>query len=122
MAAGKSILILDDSEVVLEVARRYLTDAGYGVLTATNISEFDQIQKESNPDLILLDVQMPELNGDDIGNVLRNVRGIKVPIILFSTLEESELSRRAADAELDGWVSKNQGLDALVETVGKFLT
>ncbi len=116
-AAQKSVLILDDSEVVLDIARKYLQDAGYFVSTALTLAEFDRHKATREPDLILLDVQMPELEGDDLGRRLRNERGVKAPILLFSTLEDDELRKRAAAAGLDGYVSKNAGLDVLVAEV-----
>lgn len=118
---SKTILILDDSEVVLDVSRKYLEDAGYTVLTASTIDEFEELHKTNTPDLILLDVQMPELFGDDIGLVLRTVRGVDAPIVLFSTLEDQELEQRAREAQLDGFISKNAGLDGLVDAVLKYL-
>lgn len=113
----KNVLILDDSEVVLDIARKYLQDAGYFVSTALSLAEFDRHQATRPPDLILLDVQMPELDGDDLGRRLRLERGVTAPIVLFSTLDESELAARAEAAGLDGFVSKNAGLEAMVAEV-----
>ncbi len=117
----KSVLILDDSEVVLDIARKYLQDAGYFVSTALTLAEFDRHKAAREPDLILLDVQMPELEGDDLGRRLRNERGVTAPILLFSTLEDEELRDRAASAGLDGYVSKNAGLDVMVAEVQAIL-
>lgn len=117
----KSVLILDDSEVVLDIARKYLQDAGYFVSTALTLAEFDRHKAAREPDLILLDVQMPELEGDDLGRRLRNERGVTAPILLFSTLEDEELRDRAAAAGLDGYVSKNAGLDVMVAEVQAIL-
>ena len=44
--------------------------------------------KRERPDLILLDVQMPEAYGDDVANVLRGLRNVTVPVLLFSILDE----------------------------------
>lgn len=117
----QNVLILDDSEVVLDIARKYLQDAGYVVSTALSLAEFDRHKANREPDLILLDVQMPELEGDDLGRTLRRERGVKVPILLFSTLEDEALRDRANAAGLDGFVSKNAGLEALVAEVQSML-
>ena len=119
--AQKSVLILDDSEVVLEIARKFLQDAGFFVSTALTLDEFDRHKATREPDIILLDVQMPELAGDDLGRTLRSERGVTAPILLFSTLEDDELRTRAAAAGLDGFVSKNAGLDVLVAEVQALL-
>jgi two-component system KDP operon response regulator KdpE len=119
--AQKSVLILDDSEVVLEIARKFLQDAGFFVSTALTLDEVDRHKATREPDIILLDVQMPELAGDDLGRKLRSERGVTAPILLFSTLEDDELRTRAAAAGLDGFVSKNAGLDVLVAEVQALL-
>jgi len=66
-------------------------------------------------------VQMPEIYGSDVGLVLRKVRDVKAPIVLFSSLPDEELARRTAEAGLDAWVSKAAGVDALVSCVQKLL-
>lgn len=118
----KNVLILDDSDVVLDIARKYLQDAGYFVSTALTLAEFDRHVAARAPDLILLDVQMPELEGDDLGKTLRSERGVSAPILLFSTLEDEELRTRAAAAGLNGYVSKNAGLEVLVAEVHAILS
>ena len=117
----QNVLILDDSEVVLEIARKYLQDAGYFVSTALTLDEFDRHKSTRAPDLILLDVQMPELDGDDLGRRLRQERGVTAPILLYSTLADDDLEARARAAGLDGYVSKNAGLGALVARVQSIL-
>jgi DNA-binding NarL/FixJ family response regulator len=64
---------------------------------------------------------MPELDGDHLGRILRTERGVTAPILLFSTLGDDELRERAAAAGLDGFVSKNAGLDVLVAEVDAIL-
>ena len=118
----KNVLILDDSEVVLDIARKYLQDAGYFVSTALSLAEFDRHKATREPDLILLDVQMPELEGDDLGRTLRAERGVTAPILLFSTLSDEELRERADAAGLSGFVSKNDGLEAMVAEVQSLLS
>jgi DNA-binding response OmpR family regulator len=101
--------------------RAVLEDAGYAVLTAANLTELEAARARSAPDLFVLDVQMPEAFGDDVGQILRNVRRVDVPILLFSALEEPALRDRATDAELDGYVSKSAGIAALLARVQEIL-
>ena len=117
----KQILIMDDSALVLEMTRQALVAAGYDVICARDLAELDAHRASATPDLILLDVQMPEAFGDDIGMVLRAGRGVRVPILLFSNLDEHELAERARGAEIDGYVSKHAGLPALIERVRELL-
>jgi DNA-binding response OmpR family regulator len=66
------------------------------------------------PDLVFMDVVLQEAFGDDLAMLLRGVRGFECPIMLLSSLPDHLLERRAADAELDGFVSKRSGLAAIV--------
>jgi DNA-binding response OmpR family regulator len=117
----KTVLILDDSPVALEVARLALEDAGFAVTTAVDLTSFEE-RATMGPDLILIDVQMPEAYGDDLASTLRGGRNVRVPILLFSNLAEPELARRAAEAEVDGWISKNAGVSELVRRVKEILS
>lgn len=117
----KSILLLDDSEIVRAAAVECLESAGYKV---TAVSTIDELEEDGDPraaDLILLDVQVEQLFGDDVGMVLRKVRGITRPIWLYSSKPVGELAERVAEAGLDGFISKNEGLDALVARVREIL-
>jgi CheY-like chemotaxis protein len=116
----KRILIIDDSPIILAAATHVLVQAGYEVETRNTVSELGE-KGASGFDLILMDVQMPELFGDDIAAVLRHERSIQTPIYLFSTLPVAELARRAADARIDGYISKDSGMKTLVSEVEKIL-
>jgi DNA-binding response OmpR family regulator len=118
---AKRILVLDDSPITLEVTQIALEEEGFDVATATDLDGFEQRRAERAPDLILVDVQMPEAFGDDVATTLRGARGVRTPIFLLSGLEDAELERRAAEAEVDGWISKNAGVDELVRRVRQIL-
>jgi DNA-binding response OmpR family regulator len=117
----KRILIVDDSPLMLDMAKEALELAGFTVFIAQNFKELAKFQDDRNLDLILMDVQMPELFGDDVAMVLREVRGVKAPIYLLSSLDANELSERASEAEIDGYICKRDGIDALVERVVEIL-
>ena len=87
-------------------------------MTATldNVAAFDTVQ-QAQPDLILLDINMPELFGDDVVAFFRGEWHIDAPIYLCSDIPEEELQARAASAGADGYICKGWGLDALVQRV-----
>jgi DNA-binding response OmpR family regulator len=118
---AKSILLLDDSEIVRAAAAACLERAGYAVTAVSTIDEFEEKVDPRQADLILLDVEVAQLFGDDVGMVLRKVRGITRPIWLYSSKPDSELAERVADAGLDGFISKSDGLEVLVERVRQIL-
>jgi CheY-like chemotaxis protein len=117
---GKRILIVDDSPIILAASRHALISAGYEVDTRGGVEELGQ-KPTDGFDLILMDVQMPELYGDDVANVLRNVRAVRTPIYLFSTLPDEELQERVTEARVDGFISKGKGTEHLVAEVSKIL-
>ncbi len=113
----KKILLMDDSPLFLEVTRAALESAGFEVVCATTLGELERVQEGRAPDLVLMDVQMPEAFGDDVALVLRSARGLTAPIHLLSSLDESELAERVRWAEIDGYISKTHGIEAVVERV-----
>ena len=64
--------------------------------------------------MILVDVQMPEAFGDDVVLALREGHGVRVPILLVSSLEESELASRTERARAAGYIQKKVGIGELV--------
>jgi DNA-binding response OmpR family regulator len=117
MNVAKKIAILDDSPLVLEVSKRALERAGFVVTTASNLTELERLLLVTAPDLVLLDVNLPGASGDEVAVVLRKVRGMTAPILLFSNRLGPDLARRAAQAGASGYVSKEEGVDALVRRV-----
>jgi len=117
----KRILLMDDSEIFLEVARRALEQAGYEVIVANDLESFQQARQQKPADLVLMDVQMPEAFGDDIAMTLRFAHDVDTPIYLLSSLNDNELAERANEAQIDGYISKNIGMDRIVEQVRRIL-
>ena len=117
---AKRILLVDDSPLIRESAARALDSAGFRV---TVRAAFDELIEHGIDgfDLILMDVHMPELYGDDVAFTLRGERGVTTPIYLFSSLEEPELAGLAADAGIDGYILKSAGLEELVTRVRDIL-
>lgn len=110
----KTILVFDDSPMILELTRAALEAAGFTVAVAEDLATFEQHRGSLDPDLILVDVQMPEAFGDDVVLTLREGHGVRVPILLVSSLEENELASRAARARAAGYIQKKAGMGELV--------
>ncbi len=120
-AARRKVLVFDDSPLVLEVTQLALEREGFDVQVAADLTAFEERRAAMAPDLILVDVQMPEAFGDDVATTLRGARGVAVPILLVSNLEDRELERRALASEADGWISKRAGVHELVRRVKELL-
>jgi len=115
------VLVIDDQEDVLELTARALERAGFTVAKASDLAALDRALEKSSPRVILMDVQMPELFGDEIAATLRHERGLEAKVVLLSSLDADYLERLARDAELDGWISKSEGVKHLVSRVRELL-
>jgi DNA-binding response OmpR family regulator len=116
VSRDKRILLVDDSPLIRLTVSTTLSAAGYDVTVREAHDEL--IEKGTDGyDLILMDVQMPELFGDDVAFTLRGERGVTTPIYLFSSVDESELAELTANAGVDGYIPKNLGMDELVARV-----
>jgi len=121
--AGKRVIVVDDSEVVLLMSSAALQSAGYQVKTLMRWEELDGALKDFRPDLILFDVNMPEMYGDFALMFFKEERDITdIPILLYSDIDVGELEQRAKDCGADGFVSKTWGVEKMVEVVGEHIS
>jgi two-component system cell cycle response regulator len=100
------ILILDDDRSVRQLLGRMIVDCGYEALVAANWPEALKLYREASPDLILLDVMMPGMDGYKVAKMLRNEGRGFVPIILLTALEDLESKRRGMAAGADDFLTK----------------
>ncbi|MEZ4402363.1 MAG: response regulator [Kofleriaceae bacterium] len=119
--ARATVLLIDDSAVVLAVVEAALEAAGYRVATAASFSVAEQILRKLKPDLVLTDVCLPDVEGDDVCARLKQRAGHLVPVVLMSNLPEVELARRAAAAKADAFLSKRHGPQHVVDVVDALL-
>ena len=117
----KRVLVVDDSPIVRSATRQALVDAGYEVETRKSFEDLEE-RGVAGFDLILMDVQMPQLFGDDVAMALRHHRKLATPIYLYSTLDAADLAERARNAGIDGYISKSAGMEALVSHVRRILS
>jgi DNA-binding response OmpR family regulator len=115
------IVLMDDSEIVLQATKATLELRGFDVRTASNLAELERALEGTRPALFVLDVNMPEMYGDDVARVLRHMRNLSVPVILFSDIDEAALSERGQDAGVQACVPKRLGLSGLVNEVERVL-
>jgi CheY-like chemotaxis protein len=119
--AKRTILVLDDSPLALAVTRAALESAGFTVVIAEDLTAFERERARCQPDLILVDVQMPEAYGDDIVATLLGAKVVDVPVVLFSSIEEPELARRTQEASATGYICKAAGMTELVRRCKEYL-
>jgi len=87
-----TVLVVDDDPIVLEVTRERLEQAGYTVHTREEALGTSQWSAEFQPDIVLLDVNMPALTGLDLAQLMKKRRATKdIAIFLYSSLGSEEL-------------------------------
>lgn len=116
------VLVIDDSPMTVKLLSQALAGAGLEVDTATDLAALDARLAEHTYTLVLVDVNMPEMYGDDVVEFLRLQRQIKARLFLYSDLPEDELSEKAAKAGADGYIAKSYGLEAAVEKIRDAVT
>ncbi len=120
--AKKKILLLDDSEITLEMERAVLEERGYEVAVAGNLIEFQGLLDSFQPEVILTDLMMPDISGKDIVRVLKqDFHTERIPIVLFSSKPDEELAEIAEQAGADGYLSKSHGIDRLGDMVDELV-
>jgi DNA-binding response OmpR family regulator len=108
MTMEKTVLIIDDSELVLAMAKDALEEAGYAVETATNGIEANRfIFSKNRPDLIIMDIMMPMLDGNKKAKILKeNEMSKDIPILLLSSKGDDEMRKLTEEAGADGYILK----------------
>ncbi|TDI87362.1 MAG: diguanylate cyclase [Caldithrix sp.] len=104
---SKSILVVDDVPVNIQLLNTYLSSEGYNVVTASDGAEaIEQVQQHA-PDLILLDVMMPKMNGFDVCKFLKSQELTRfIPVIMVTALNEVEDKVKGIDSGADDFISK----------------
>lgn len=101
------ILLVDDEPDILEILSYNLSAEGYQVYTAKNGVEGVAKAKKKQPHLIVLDVMMPEMDGIEACEIIRNTKGLEQTIITFLTARGEDYSQVAGfDAGADDYITK----------------
>lgn len=101
---GKKVLVVDDDVKTVELVKLYLNRDGYRVLTAYDGNEALKLAREARPDLIVLDLMLPGVNGLEICRILRNESD--VPIIMLTALTTDDDRLKGLDIGADDYVTK----------------
>ena len=114
----KTILVVDDEPEVVQLLSMRLSSEGYNVLTAVNGKEAVNIAKKEKPDLIVLDVLMPEMDGSKAASILKESPETKdIPVIFLTCLftKEEEMSGNVRGHEY--FVAKPYDSDQLLRVI-----
>jgi DNA-binding response OmpR family regulator len=113
----KKVLVVDDERAILKVFSIKLRISGYDVITASNGREALELFKKESPDIMLLDVIMPGLDGFEVLQSLRSFS--KVPVIVFSAMPEN--AQKALNLGADEFLAKPFNVDEIVKKITRLL-
>lgn len=119
---SKTIIVVDDSEISREIAKIILEANGYQVICLANPYDIFDALKSVSPVLILMDVQMPEANGDAMADFLNGEVECRCPIVLFSaSSSEAELREKTRRAGAAGYIMKSSDHEAFAAAINRFV-
>lgn len=121
----KRILIVDDEKEIRELLRDKLSKSQYDVLTASSGKDALRIARDSRPNLILLDIAMPQMDGYAVCDEIKSESATQDIPVLFLTgkdLDPQGIEERCRELSASGYISKlsslKELLDKLKETLG----
>ncbi|EQB86916.1 two-component system alkaline phosphatase synthesis response regulator PhoP [Clostridium punense] len=120
--ADKRILVVDDEEHIVELIKFNLEKNGYGVITADNGRDAFIIAKEQQPDLILLDLMLPGMDGLDVCKEIRRDSAISTMPIIMITAKGEELDKiLGLELGADDYITKPFSVRELIARVKAIL-
>lgn len=111
----KTVLVVDDDQDILSIVSLILEEEGFKVETAADGREGLEAVEQGMPDLILLDMKMPIMNGWEFAREFHARYDNKVPIVVLTAAEDAK--KRAEEIGAVGWIGKPFDLDHVVSVV-----
>ena len=119
-AKSKTVVICDDDEGILEVTKLFLELEGYNVITLKNCAGFFDCLIDTRPDVILMDIWMPNKWGDQVTKELKSDPVMRdIPVLLFSANPDIEKVVEVSGA--DGFIKKPFDLEQVKSSIQRVL-
>jgi two-component system cell cycle response regulator DivK len=115
------ILVVEDNPKNLKLVRDVLTHSGFQVIEATSGEDGVRLWQEELPDLILMDLQLPGIDGTEALRQIRQADGNHVPVVAVTAFAMNEDREQAFESGFDGYVEKPISVRALPQQVRDFL-
>jgi len=118
---AKKILIVDDEPDILRATKVRLMSFGYEVITANDGKECMALLQTDTPDMILLDLRLPFMNGDEICLKIKSDEKLKdIPVIIFTASSDVTTSNKVKESGADGYLIKPFDPGDLLQIIKKF--
>ena len=118
------ILVVEDNEINMQIVKSFLNIKGMNYLCANNGREAIEILENKWVDLILMDIQMPEVNGYDATKIIREKEkcsGNRIPIIAMTAYAMDSDKRKCIESGMDDYISKPFNLEELNKVITKYI-
>lgn len=118
----KKVLVVDDEPDILRVVSFRLKKSGYDVFIANNGKAALDLISGNKPDLILLDLRMPVMGGEEVCMIIKNDETLKnIPIILLTASTGEKVSEKAKELGMNDYLVKPFDSDILLRKVQKLI-
>lgn len=118
MIRAPRVLVVEDDDGIRDLVDIVLSSAGYEVLTASDGAAALQVVSEIHPDLILLDMRMPVMDGWELARRYRAGPAPHAPIVVLTAARDA--AARAAEIDADGYLGKPFDVRELLSTVSAY--
>ncbi|MEJ2118814.1 MAG: response regulator [Alphaproteobacteria bacterium] len=120
---SKTVLIVEDNELNMKLFRDLLEAHGYNTLQTRNGIEALSLAKEHHPDLILMDIQLPEVSGLDVTKWLKEDDNLRdIPVIAVTAFAMKGDEERIREGGCEAYISKPITVSMFLETIRQFLS
>jgi CheY-like chemotaxis protein len=120
--SGRTVLIADDMEEIRLMLKRAMLMNGYDVIEATNGLEAVEAARQKRPDLVLIDLNMPKMDGLKAIEEIRKIEGEQVPIVAMTAFDTYGMKEAAIQVGCNEYLSKPLDLTQLERLVRDYLT
>lgn len=121
MPASKSVLVIDDDAVVRQFVELVLHQAGYAISSAATAEMGIKALQTSHWDLVLLDINMPDMTGLEVLRLLRKYQRVKAAVMMMTARSDAAAVREAMETGADGYMVKPFGPQDLLKRVEAML-
>jgi two-component system cell cycle response regulator DivK len=122
MPNNSTILYVEDNIDNRTLVRRVLTADGYTVIEAVNATQALEILENTRPSLILMDINMPDIDGYSLTTQIKQTPGLEaIPVIALTANVMRGDRERSLEAGCDGYIQKPIDIDILSEQIERFL-
>ncbi|MGH6662647.1 MAG: response regulator [Rhodospirillales bacterium] len=119
---SKKILIVEDNELNMKLFNDLLQAHGYETVQTMDGRDVLQLARDHGPDLIIMDIQLPEISGLEVTKMLKADDGLKgIPVIAVTAFAMKGDEEKIREGGCEGYIAKPISVPSFLETIARFL-